>query len=208
MIDLDAVDFAKGGGLVTVVCQETLTGDVLMVAHANREALERSIATGEMHYWSRTRGLWHKGEASGNRQIISSLRYDCDADAILAQVEAVGPACHTGSYSCFGDQGASGGILSRLDAVLERRAAASDESRAEPSPSYTQRLLKDRNLRLKKLGEESSELITACADGDTTRAVEEAADVFYHVLVALRATGGTLRDVERELARRHAARTR
>lgn len=208
MIDLDAVDFAKGSGLVTVVCQDAITGDVLMVAHANREALEQSVATGEMHYWSRTRGLWHKGESSGNRQIIKALRYDCDADAILAQVESVGPACHTGSYSCFGDQGTSGGILSRLDAVLESRAAASGESSGDLPTSYTQRLLRDRNLRLKKLGEESSELITACADGDTTRAVEEAADVLYHVLVALRATGGTLRDVERELARRHATRTR
>jgi len=208
MIDLDAVDFAKGAGLVTVVCQDAITGDVLMVAHADREALEQTLATGEMHYWSRTRGLWHKGESSGNRQIVKALCYDCDADAILAQVESLGPACHTGSYSCFGDHGTTGGILSRLDAVLESRAAAPDEARGDFPTSYTQRLLRDRNLRLKKLGEESSELITACADGDTTRAVEEAADVLYHVLVALRATGGSLRDVERELARRHAARDR
>src|SRR6476646_8457009 len=103
MLDLDALDFAKGGGLVTVVTQDATSGAVLMVAHADREALERTIATGEMHYRSRTRGLWHKGATSGNVQRMLSLSLDCDGDAVLARVQPAGPSCHTGSVSCFGD---------------------------------------------------------------------------------------------------------
>ena len=103
MLDLDALDFAKGGGTVTVVAQDARTGAVLMVAAADREALERTLATGEMHYRSRSRGLWHKGATSGNVQRVVSLHHDCDADAILARVWSDGPACHTGSRSCFGE---------------------------------------------------------------------------------------------------------
>src|SRR3954471_1614976 len=103
MLDLDALDFAKGNGLVTVIAQDALSGVVLMVAHADREALERTIATGEMHYHSRTRGLWHKGATSGNTQRVVSLSPDCDGDAVLARVAPAGPACHTGATSCFGD---------------------------------------------------------------------------------------------------------
>ena len=199
MIDLDALDFEKGGGYVTVVCQDWLSGAVLMVAHANREALERTVATGEMHYWSRTRGLWRKGETSGNTQTVVELRYDCDADAILARVNANLPACHTGSESCFGSLHQGAGVLARVDGVIAKRAAA---PAGDGSPSYTNRLLADRNMRLKKLGEEATELVTACADGDRDRACEEAADLLYHALVAVRAVGGSLRDIESALARR------
>ena len=212
MIDLDAVDFEKGGGLVTIVCQDHLSGAVLMVAHGNREALARTIDSGEMHYWSRTRGLWWKGGTSGNRQRVVQLRYDCDADAILAQVEPLGPACHTGAPSCFGAIGDAAGVLSRLDALIAARAAAGEQADGRESVeaatgqrSYTRRLLHDRNLRLKKIGEEAAELVTACADDDPLRACEEVADVIYHALVALRATGGSLRDVERVLSERRAA---
>ena len=97
MIDLDALDFAKGGGLVTVVTQDARSGVLLMVAHADREALERTLATGEMHYRSRSRGLWRKGETSGHTQRVVALAIDCDGDAVLARVEPAGPACHTGS---------------------------------------------------------------------------------------------------------------
>lgn len=191
MIDLDTLDFTKGGGLVTVVAQDHLTGEVLMVAHADREALERTVATGEMHYRSRTRGLWHKGDTSGNVQRVVTLRADCDADAVLARVRPAGPACHTGARTCFATLGADAvgaDALGALDATIAARAAAV----AATGGSYTQKLLGDRNLRLKKIGEEASELVTACADGDTSRATEEAADLIYHTLVALRAAGGTL----------------
>src|ERR687883_1188212 len=108
MLDLDTLNFDKGGGLVTVVTQDTRTGAVLMVAHADREALERTIETGEMHYHSRTRGLWRKGATSGNTQRVVSLTADCDGDAVLARVRPAGPACHTGAVSCFGDTALGG----------------------------------------------------------------------------------------------------
>src|ERR671914_2471594 len=99
---LPDLDFSKGDGLVTVIAQDARTGAVLMVAGADREALERTIATGEMHYRSRTRGLWHKGGTSGNVQRVVSLSADCDGDAVLARVIPAGPACHNGSTTCFG----------------------------------------------------------------------------------------------------------
>lgn len=202
MIDLDALDFAKGTGLVTVVAQDAATGAVLMVAHADREALERTISTGEMHYRSRTRGLWHKGATSGNVQRVVSLAADCDGDAVLARVRPAGPACHTGERSCFGGEALAADALGALDRVVAARAAAAGTGTA----SYTARLLADRNLRLKKLGEEAAELAVACADGDAGRAVEEAADLIYHAMVALRAVGASLDDVKRVLAERAVAR--
>jgi phosphoribosyl-ATP pyrophosphohydrolase/phosphoribosyl-AMP cyclohydrolase len=206
--DLEALDFTKGGGLVTVVAQDARTGAVLMVAHADREALTHTLATGEMHYRSRTRGLWRKGETSGNVQRWVSLDADCDLDAVLARVAPAGPACHTGEFSCFGEGALAADALAALDAVIAARAAgdaAADAARAPEAharPSYTRRLLADRNLRMKKLGEEAAELVTACADEDRARAVAEAADLVYHTLVALRALGAGLAEVRTELERR------
>jgi len=202
MLDLDALDFAKGGGLVTVVAQDADTGAVLMVAHADREALEQTLATGEMHYRSRTRGLWRKGATSGNVQQVVTLLPDCDGDAVLARVRSAGPACHTGSRSCFGVAALSADALGALDATIAARVTDAPAASAGEKPSYTRRLLADRNLRLKKIGEESAELVTACADGDRGRAVDESADVVYHTLVALHAVGGTLDDVRAALAAR------
>jgi len=221
MLDLDALDFGKGNGLVTVVAQDAVTGAVLMVAHADREALARTLETGEMHYRSRTRGLWHKGATSGNVQRVVSLAADCDGDAVLARVRPAGPACHTGATSCFGDDALAADALGALDRTIRARGApphsndapdagdpahrsAADGSRATPAadpprPSYTARLLGDRNLRLKKLGEEAAELVLACADGDAPRAADEGADLVYHALVALRAAGVSLDDVRRVL---------
>jgi phosphoribosyl-ATP pyrophosphohydrolase/phosphoribosyl-AMP cyclohydrolase len=202
MLDLDALDFAKGNGLVTVVAQDVDSGAVLMVAHADREALEHTLATGEMHYRSRSRGLWHKGATSGNVQQVVALLPDCDGDAILARVRSRGPACHTGSRSCFGAPALAADALGALDATIAARVSEAPSQPAGEKPSYTRRLLADRNLRLKKIGEESAELVTACADGDRARAVEESADVLYHALVALHAVGGTLDDVRASLAAR------
>lgn len=198
MLDLDAVDFSRNGGLVTVVTVDAVTGAALMVAHADREALEHTLATGEMHYRSRTRGLWHKGATSGNVQRVVSLAMDCDGDAILARVRPAGPACHAGTDSCFGPQATSADALASLDATIAARQADAT------STSYTAQLLADRNLRLKKLGEEAIELAVACADQNAARATEEGADLIYHVLVALRAAGVSLDDVRHELDRRAA----
>jgi phosphoribosyl-AMP cyclohydrolase / phosphoribosyl-ATP pyrophosphohydrolase len=204
MLDLDRLNFTKGGGLVTVVAQDAATGVVLMVAHADREALAHTIDSGEMHYRSRSRGLWHKGATSGNVQRVVSLAPDCDGDAILARVVPAGPACHTGSVSCFGDAGLRADALAALDGTIGERAASSADGGA---PSYTRKLLNDRNLRLKKIGEEAAELVTACADGDESRATEETADLVYHALVALHAVGGSLADVQRVLDERRAPRS-
>jgi len=160
-----------------------------MVAHADREALRATLETGELHYRSRSRGMWHKGATTGNVQHVAALAADCDRDAVLAVVHTEGPACHTGTRSCFMDADRAG-VLGRLDRLIERRAG--DD--ADPG-SYVAALLADRNLRLKKLGEESTELAVAIAAGEAGEITEEAADVLFHVLVAIRASGVTLADV-------------
>ncbi len=198
MLDLDALDFDKGSGRVTVVTQDADTGAVLMVAHANRDALERTIATGEMHYTSRTRGLWHKGATSGNRQRVVSLAPDCDGDAVLARVRPMGPACHSGQMSCFGESALAPDALSMLDRTIAGRAL-------DPSAGgYTRKLLTDRNLRLKKIGEEAAEFVVACTGTDTDRVTDEASDLVYHTLVAMHAAGVMWPAVVRELAARSA----
>jgi phosphoribosyl-ATP pyrophosphohydrolase/phosphoribosyl-AMP cyclohydrolase len=202
-LDVDALAFDKERGTVVVVAQDAVTGRVLMVAHADREAIEMTMRTGEMHYRSRTRGLWHKGGTSGNVQRVVSLHADCDGDTVLARVTPAGPACHSGEISCFGgDAGAN--AFDDLDTVIAERAGSAEAD--SEKPSYTKKLLGDRNLRLKKIGEEAAELVTACADEQKPRAVEEGADVIYHIAVALGALGASLRDVGGELNRRAAPR--
>ncbi|WP_394830870.1 bifunctional phosphoribosyl-AMP cyclohydrolase/phosphoribosyl-ATP diphosphatase HisIE [Pendulispora rubella] len=196
--DPEKLDFEKGGGLVTVVAQGAKDGAVLMVAFADREAVTRTLETGYLHFFSRKRGLWKKGETSGNTLRVVELLSDCDADAIVARVEPAGPACHTGSTTCFGEPEAD--AIRTLERVIAQRAA--EPEKTEGKPSYTRRLLGDRNLRLKKLGEETSELVVALADGNKAAATEEAADVVYHVMVALHAAGVDWNDVLEVLRQR------
>ncbi len=201
--DLDALDFDKAEGLIPVVAQDAGDGRVLMVAWADREALKRTLETGTAWFWSRSRGaLWQKGETSGNVLKLVSLHADCDGDTVLARVRPTGPACHTGEPTCFGEGAAPEGgrdqddTLSALEAVLRAR----QEER--PEGSYTVRLLEDENLRLKKLGEETAELVTALAKDDAERIPEEAADLVYHVLAALRGAGVDLAEVMAVLEKR------
>jgi phosphoribosyl-ATP pyrophosphohydrolase/phosphoribosyl-AMP cyclohydrolase len=206
--DLDRLDFTRGNGLLTVVTQDVQSRRVLMVAHADREALELTVRSGDMHYRSRTRGLWRKGETSGNVQRVRSLLADCDADTVLALVEPAGPACHTGAVSCFACTDtlvipSEARDLHFSLATLDATIAGHSSSESNGGRSYTRRLLEDRNLRLKKVGEESVELVVACTEGDRARVTSEAADLLYHMLVAVRAAGVSLSDVEQELARRH-----
>ena len=204
MCDPDQLDFVKGGGLVAVVAQDATTGDVLMVAFADRAAIDATLRTGEMHYHSRSRGLWHKGATSGNTQKLVSLTADCDRDAILARVIPAGPACHTGAITCFTVPGVSpppSDAFPVLDATIDSRATSVPGTGAR---SYTRTLLDDRNLRMKKIGEEAAELVLACADSDPERATSEAADLLYHTMVALHALGIRLSDVREEMARRAA----
>ena len=195
--DLDSLTFRRVGDadVVTVVAQDVERGTVLMVAHADRDALERTLQSGEMWYHSRTRGLWHKGGTSGNVQTLVALHGDCDGDAVLALVRPAGPSCHVGTESCFGESTPSH-TLQALSDTIAARATNGGVS------SYTARLLGDRNLRLKKRGEECAELAVACADGDMGRSVSEAADLVYHTLVALRAVGAGLPELQRELQQR------
>jgi phosphoribosyl-ATP pyrophosphohydrolase/phosphoribosyl-AMP cyclohydrolase len=213
-LDIDALRFDKNGGTVVVVTQDAATGRVLMVANADREALEHTIETGEMHYRSRTRGLWRKGATSGNVQKVVSLTPDCDGDTVLARVVSAGPACHTGAVSCFSESVAPNFWSALAATIALRNATLKEKSGRDAEPglrdegekrSYTQRLLLDRNLRLKKIGEESAELISACADGDATRSAEEAADLIYHVAVALEGVGSSLDSVAKVLQERSRA---
>jgi phosphoribosyl-ATP pyrophosphohydrolase/phosphoribosyl-AMP cyclohydrolase len=193
-VDLDALAY-DDRGLVVVVAQHAGTGSVLMVAWASREALERSMETGGMTFWSRSRGaLWRKGETSGNTLRLVSLHADCDGDTVLARVLPTGPACHTGDRTCFG-HGADPTLAGLADTLRQRSAT-------RPEGSYTVRLLDDPNLRIKKLGEETAELIQALAHGDDTRATEEAADLLYHTIVALMAEGVPLDALMEELEKR------
>ena len=196
--DLDAVAF-DAAGLVPVVAQDADDGQVLMVAWANREALERSLSSGRVHFWSRSReALWMKGESSGNTLELVSLHADCDRDTLLARVRPAGPACHTGERTCFG-RGSTPTAEATLPAVWATLVARATE---RPQGSYTVRLLDDPNLRIKKLGEETAELIQALVQGDGPRATEEAADLLYHTLAALLAEGASLSDLLGELDRR------
>lgn len=196
---LDNLDFAKGAGLVPVIAQHATTGEVLMLAWANREALERTLSDRVAWYFSRTRGeLWRKGDTSGNVQHVVSLHADCDNDTILARVLPAGPACHTGAANCFD----TAPTIVELDAVIAARAGDASSS------GYTRTLLDDRNLRLKKLGEEAVELALACERSDRERVAEEAADLLYHALVACRGAGVSVGDVLSALASRRSTSSR
>jgi len=205
---LAAVRFGADG-LVPVVAQESRSGDVLMLAFANREALERTAATGQAHYYSRSRAaLWRKGESSGHEQAVREIRIDCDGDSVLYRVEQTGPACHTGSRTCFSTVVGSDGttspgddpgahLLSRLAATIAERAAA------RPARSYTVELL-DRGVPAisQKVGEEAVEVVVAANAEEPERLASEAADLLYHLLVLLQARGVPLDAVWKELAHR------
>jgi phosphoribosyl-ATP pyrophosphohydrolase/phosphoribosyl-AMP cyclohydrolase len=197
VIDLELVDFSKAAGFVPLVAQDVETGTVLMVGVCNREALEATLATGELTFFSRTKGrLWKKGETSGNVLEVRDLRLDCDRDSVLAIVKPRGPTCHTGAVSCFGT-GDTADPIRALERVISERRANADAS------SYTRKLLDNRNLRLKKLGEEVAELVVALADGhDKHHIAEEAADLLYHLVVALAGADVSLDDVRQVLAAR------
>lgn len=218
MSDADSVTY-DASGLVTVVAQDAGTGEVLMVAHMNREALERTLATGQAWYWSRSRRqLWRKGETSGHTQRVVEVRGDCDGDALLLKVEQTGAACHTGHRSCFFRTVASDGrlvdepgageappvprpagpeILSELAAVLAER-------RRVPVPgSYTAGLFAEGLARLnEKVMEEAAEVTRAARKESPARLVEEAADLWFHSLVLLVYQGISPMEVFAELARR------
>lgn len=208
---LDTLKF-NGDGLVPVVAQDVASGTVLMLAWATRAALEQTLATGQGHYWSRSRReLWRKGAESGHTQQVREVRVDCDADAVLYLVDQTGPACHTGNASCFftvvgtprgstqypAPSSRHDGVLTRLAATIARRAAD------RPDDSYTAKLLATGVAKVaQKVGEEGVETALAGATESDERLASEAADLLYHLLVLLEARGVPLSTVLAELEAR------
>ncbi len=196
MTVLDPADIRYDAqGLVPVVIQDWASGEVLTLAYANAEAVDRTRATGELHLWSRSRGeLWHKGATSGNTQAVRALRLDCDGDALVALVEPAGPACHTGERTCFhrGDVEAVAPheVLPALERTLARRQAE------RPEGSYTVELLDDPARIGAKVEEEAEEVARAAREETDDRVDEEAADVLYHLMVLLRSRDRALAGVE------------
>jgi phosphoribosyl-AMP cyclohydrolase / phosphoribosyl-ATP pyrophosphohydrolase len=205
---LEQVRFGADG-LVPVVAQDARNGNVLMLAWATREALEKTLASGHAHYWSRShQRLWRKGETSGHTQSVAEIRLDCDGDTVLYRVEQRGPACHTGRPTCFStvvrsDGGTmeevepGGHLLTRLAATVAHRAAQ------RPAGSYTVKLLDHGVARIsQKVGEEAVEVVVAATTEDGRRLASESADLLYHLLVLLEARGVSLDDVLRALEER------
>jgi len=181
--------------LKPVVVQDVKNNNVLMLAYMNDQALELTKKTGFMHYWSRQRNaIWKKGETSGNFQKCIELFTDCDGDAMLARVEQTGVACHTGTYSCFFKEPIPAeDIITKLWRVFDERKASQNSS------SYSYKLMSNRNLLLKKIAEESSEVIIAAKDKKRNEIVYEAGDLLYHLMVLLYDEGITMEDIHKEL---------
>ncbi|MCW2952442.1 MAG: phosphoribosyl-ATP diphosphatase [Conexibacter sp.] len=185
-------------GLVPCVLQDWRTGEVLTLAYMNAEAVARTRATGEVHFWSRSRQeLWHKGATSGNTQRLRALRLDCDGDALVALVEPDGPACHTGERTCFHHGDLAEQALYEVLPALERTIAARVDASAETS--YTAQLLADPALAGAKVEEEAEEVVRAVREETDERVANEAADVLYHLAVLLRSRGLGLGDAEQVL---------
>jgi len=193
-------------GLVPAVVQEAETGEVLMVAWMDRDAVAATLATGLTHFWSRSRQApWRKGETSGHSQHVRGVYADCDADTLLVQVHQDGVACHTGRRTCFftalQGPGAAAGMLDRIEQIVASRKTAA------PAGSYVAALLgKGEAAVCRKIGEEAVEVVTAALGGEgDRRVIEEVADLWFHTMVLLGQRSIPLRDVLEELARRHAA---
>ncbi|WP_108993905.1 bifunctional phosphoribosyl-AMP cyclohydrolase/phosphoribosyl-ATP diphosphatase HisIE [Paenibacillus agaridevorans] len=205
-------------GLVPAIVQDAQSKEVLMLAYMNEESLGLSVSTGTTWFWSRSRNeLWNKGATSGHTQRIESMSYDCDGDTLLVRVAQQGPACHTGRYSCFyngielesGAQQADSavdeeessdrfGILGKLETIIAQRYAE------RPAGAYTTYLFdKGVDKILKKVGEESAEVIIAAKNQDNDELRSEAGDLLFHLMVLLRERGLPLDDIMSELNNRH-----
>jgi phosphoribosyl-AMP cyclohydrolase / phosphoribosyl-ATP pyrophosphohydrolase len=188
-------------GVIPAIVQDSRTREILTLAYMNREALSLTLERGQTYFWSRSRQkLWHKGETSGNFQKVVKIRLDCDDDAVLVEVEPAGPACHTGSYSCFLVEPELEGVLKDLYSLIEER------KEKRPEGSYTTYLFNSGlDKILKKVGEESTEMIVAAKNPDSKMLVSETSDLIYHLLVLLVERGVALEDITRELKERRTA---
>lgn len=198
--DLDTVDWAKAGGLVPAIVQDSQTQQVLMLAYMNREALAATLEGGLVTFFSRSRNaLWRKGETSGNVLRLVSVHADCDADALLVLAQPHGPACHLNTTGCFVEDEAPGlGWLARLSAIVDARKDY------DPAQSYTASLFaKGLRKAAQKVGEEGIEAALAGAAGDAEELKDEAADLIFHLIVLMRMNGLDWNDVTHVLRRRH-----
>ncbi|WP_044418915.1 bifunctional phosphoribosyl-AMP cyclohydrolase/phosphoribosyl-ATP diphosphatase HisIE [Halarcobacter anaerophilus] len=212
MENIELIDWEKMNGLIPVITQEAGTNEVLMLAYMDKEALDLTLKTKKAHYYSRSKQrIWQKGESSGHTQEVQEILVDCDNDTVLLKVKQNGVACHTGRKSCFFtnletkeeiskvevDTTAAYGVIDTLYHVIQER------KNEDPKKSYTAKLLKGKqNSMLKKIVEEAGELTFAVKDNDEQEIVYEAADVTYHVLVALASKNISPDRIKQELARR------
>ncbi|KRE87428.1 phosphoribosyl-ATP pyrophosphatase [Rhodanobacter sp. Soil772] len=200
IIDVSRLDWAKGDDLLPAIVQHWLSGEVLMLGYMNAEALAQTQASGQVTFYSRSKQrLWTKGESSGHVLALKSIRVDCDADTLLVQAEPHGPTCHLGTSSCFGEAVRPPlGFLAELDALVAQRHAE------RPTGSYTTKLFEGGMRRIaQKVGEEGVETALAAVAQDDAELLGEAADLVFHLTVALRARGLSLIDVVALLAKRH-----
>lgn len=194
------IDFEKTNGLVPAIIQDAKTKNVLMLGYMNEEALAKTQETGRVTFYSRTKErLWTKGEESGNFLELVDLKVDCDKDTLLIQANPVGPTCHKGTDTCWGEENNSNfGFLSKLEAVIKDRHDNPDEK------SYTSSLFKKGiNKVAQKVGEEAVEVVIEAKDNSEELFLNESADLLYHYLILLRAKGYDLEDVVKVLEDRH-----
>ena len=190
-------------GLIPAIVQDVTTGEVLMLAYMNEAAYQKTIETKETWFFSRSRQeLWHKGATSGNRQLVQRITVDCDRDALLVEVKPVGPACHTGEHTCFFEQ-TYGETASTRSIVYDIVSQIHERSKQPVEGSYTSYLLREGiDKVLKKVGEESSEVIIGAKNDDHEELTNELADLLYHTLVLMEITDVTIADVKAQLVRR------
>lgn len=195
------IDFDKMGGLVPAIIQDDKTKNVLMLGYMNQEAYNKTIEIGKVTFYSRTRQkLWTKGEESGNFLNVVSIKNDCDNDTLLIQVNPVGPVCHTGTDTCWGETNNMNPLLflSELQDFIEKR------HQEMPEGSYTTSLFKDGlNRMAQKVGEEALEAVIEAVNGTDDRLIYEGSDMIYHLIVLLTAKGLRIEDMARELMERH-----
>src|SRR3984885_5266255 len=204
--NLSRLDFKKGDGLLPAVIQDADTGAVLMLGYMNAAALAATQARGRVVFFSRSRQkLWEKGETSGHTLTVEAIRTDCDADRLLITARPLGPTCHEGTTTCFGDAALTGatrlGFLAQLTDIIEQR------SHEALDRSYTARLIADGVARMaQKVGEEGLEVALAAVAQADDKLVSESADLLFHLMVLLKGKNRQIEDVVKELAGRHAAR--
>lgn len=195
------IDFEKMNGLVPAIIQDAQTGVVLMLGYMNEEAYKKTLETGKVTFWSRTRQtLWTKGETSGNWLNVVEILNDCDQDTLLIKVRPEGPVCHTGADTCWNEKNEKNPLLflSELSDFIEKR------HREMPEGSYTTSLFRDGlNRMAQKVGEEALELVIEATNGTNERLVYEGSDMLYHLIVLLTSKGLRIEDLAQELVERH-----